>query len=235
MTGARRPAKNYNAGARARKTHIYMRALCAPTHSHPPTPPPIYKGGGVGRCMRVHTHEKQTEKNGKIWLLSCCVLYNYIKGKNGHSPTRAHALASAASEAGAQMVATAAAVNHHPGGLFLGCTPDIAGRAVFPAVFLCCGWMESPGRFDGLQARHKPAKLLFFCCGFCLLNAVNRRAHAIGQTRKRGSKARPRIMRARFGQTLYEGCKAHARAKAVFWLSARFSLLRCIITHPAAR
>ena len=37
--------------------------------------------------------------------------------------------------------------------------------------------MESPGRFDGLQARHKPAKLLFFfCCGFCLLNAVNKRA-----------------------------------------------------------
>ena len=25
---------------------------------------------------------------------------NYVKGKNGHSPTRAHALASAASEAG---------------------------------------------------------------------------------------------------------------------------------------
>lgn len=40
-------------------------------------------------------------------------------------------------------------------------------------------------------------------------------------------------MRARFGQTLYEGYKAHARAKAVFWLSARFSLLRCVITYPA--
>ena len=106
------------------------------------------------------------------------------------------------------MVATAAAVNHHPGGLFLGCTHDIAGRAVFPAVFLCCGSLD-------------------------LYEADS--AHAIGRTRKRGSKARPRIMRARFSQTLYEGCKAHARAKAVFGLSARFSLLRCIITHPATR
>ena len=76
--------------------------------------------------------------------------------------------------------------------------------------------MESPGRFDGLQARHKPAKLLFSAAAFARPQTRPTNAHAIGRTHKRGSKARPRIMRARFGQTLYEGCKAHTRAKAVF-------------------
>ena len=94
--------------------------------------------------------------------------------------------------------------------------------------------MESPGRFDGLQARHKPAKLLFFCCGFRLLNAVNKRARDRPNPQTRVKSAAAYYARA-IGQTLHEGCKAHARAKAVFWLSARFSLLRCIITHPAIR
>lgn len=40
--------------------------------------------------------------------------------------------------------------------------------------------MESPGRFDGLQARHKPAKLLFFCCGFCLCCGFSGNAETTG-------------------------------------------------------
>ena len=46
--------------------------------------------------------------------------------------------------------------------------------------------MESPGRFDGMQARHKPAKLLFLCCGSLDRKRGDKRAHAIGRTRKRG-------------------------------------------------
>jgi hypothetical protein len=173
--------------------------------------------------MRVHTHEKQTEKNGKIWLLFCCVLYNYIKGKNGHSPNARARTRKRSERGGAQMVATAAAVNHHPGGLFLGCTPDIAGRAVFPAVFLCCGWMESPGRFDGLQARHKPAKLLFFCCGFCLLNAVNRRARDRPNPQTRVAR-RGRVLCARDLAEPYSRVARRTHAQRPFFGSLRVFL-----------
>ena len=128
----------------------------------------------------MHTREKI----GKFWGLSL-LRYKGIYQRQKRPQPNARARTRKRSErGGAQMVATAAAVNHHQGGLFF--------RPFFSAAD---GW-RAPAVLTGCKPGTSP--------------------HAIGRTRKRGSKARPRIMRARFGQTLHEGCKAHARAKAVF-------------------
>ena len=94
----------------------------------------------------MHTREKI----GKFWLLSAASKYNYIKGKNGHSPTRAHALASAASEAGrggAQMVATAVLTGCKPGTSPQNC---FFSAAAFPAT-------------RKQQAREKYARIICTC------------------------------------------------------------------------
>lgn len=54
--------EKYNARTREQETHTHLHALCTPKHTHPPTPPPIYKGEGGGRWTRARKRARNCRK-----------------------------------------------------------------------------------------------------------------------------------------------------------------------------